>query len=65
MSCFIDKGTHCENCHNKNDSSHFSGYQTDLMPGPFELNLSRYFKIYIAKTSVGTESKTACMKLKS
>ena len=33
------------------------------MPGPFELKLSRYF--ITAKISVGTESKTVFMKLKS
>ena len=33
------------------------------MPGPFEFKLSRYFNT--GKISVGTESKTAFMKLKS
>ena len=47
----------------KTKSSHFSGYQIDLMPGPLTLKLSRYFNT--AKNCVGTESKTAFMKLKS
>ena len=41
----------------------FSGYQIDLMLGLFEFKLFGYFNT--ANNSLGTESKTAFMKLKS